>query len=123
MDQSCWHLSLSQVLSLFISFSLFIRIADCYPSVLIFTYRIGLFVNDIFTDFLFSLSFTPSNGRAVHYNGSSLLQWKSVRLDVALLPGEMECFFPRRSLIILFFAVVNKRCCGMLDSLKLHQYN
>lgn len=30
-----------------------------------------------------------SNGRAVHYNGSSLLQWKSVRLDVALLPGEM----------------------------------
>lgn len=31
-----------------------------------------------------------SNGRAVHYNGSSLLQWKSVRLDVALLPGEIE---------------------------------
>ncbi|CAF93071.1 unnamed protein product, partial [Tetraodon nigroviridis] len=28
-----------------------------------------------------------NNGRAVHYNGSSLLQWKSVRLDVALLPG------------------------------------
>ncbi|KAG9330582.1 hypothetical protein JZ751_023823 [Albula glossodonta] len=27
-----------------------------------------------------------NNGRAVHYNGSSLLQWKSVRLDVALLP-------------------------------------
>ncbi|TKS78950.1 putative E3 ubiquitin-protein ligase HECTD4 [Collichthys lucidus] len=27
------------------------------------------------------------NGRAVHYNGSSLLQWKSVRLDVALLPA------------------------------------
>lgn len=30
----------------------------------------------------------PSNGRAVHYNGSSLLQWKSVRLDVTLSPGE-----------------------------------
>ena len=25
-----------------------------------------------------------SNGRAVHYNGSSLLQWRSVRLDAAL---------------------------------------
>lgn len=34
------------------------------------------------------LSVLVSNGRAVHYNGSSLLQWKSVRLDVALLPGE-----------------------------------
>ena len=31
-----------------------------------------------------------SNGRAVHYNGSSLLQWKSVRLDVALLPGKIQ---------------------------------
>ncbi|XP_041692213.2 probable E3 ubiquitin-protein ligase HECTD4 isoform X1 [Coregonus clupeaformis] len=30
-----------------------------------------------------------NNGRAVHYNGSSLLQWKSVRLDVALLPGDV----------------------------------
>ncbi|XP_026795565.1 probable E3 ubiquitin-protein ligase HECTD4 isoform X2 [Pangasianodon hypophthalmus] len=30
-----------------------------------------------------------NNGRAVHYNGSSLLQWKSVRLDVALLPGNI----------------------------------
>uniref|UniRef100_A0AAY5EYU7 HECT domain-containing protein n=1 Tax=Electrophorus electricus TaxID=8005 RepID=A0AAY5EYU7_ELEEL len=30
-----------------------------------------------------------NNGRAVHYNGSSLLQWKSVRLDVALLPGDI----------------------------------
>ncbi|XP_042636541.1 probable E3 ubiquitin-protein ligase HECTD4 [Orycteropus afer afer] len=28
-----------------------------------------------------------NNGRAVHYNGSSLLQWKSVRLDVTLSPG------------------------------------
>ncbi len=34
------------------------------------------------------VSLPLSNGRAVHYNGSSLLQWKSVRLDVALLPGE-----------------------------------
>lgn len=34
------------------------------------------------------LCLCASNGRAVHYNGSSLLQWKSVRLDVALLPGE-----------------------------------
>lgn len=25
-----------------------------------------------------------SNGRAVHYNGSSLLQWRSVRLDITL---------------------------------------
>ncbi|XP_030623120.1 LOW QUALITY PROTEIN: probable E3 ubiquitin-protein ligase HECTD4 [Chanos chanos] len=30
-----------------------------------------------------------NNGRAVHYNGSSLLQWKSVRLDVVLLPGDV----------------------------------
>ncbi|XP_046872567.1 probable E3 ubiquitin-protein ligase HECTD4 isoform X1 [Hypomesus transpacificus] len=30
-----------------------------------------------------------NNGRAVHYNGSSLLQWKSVRLDVSLLPGDV----------------------------------
>ncbi|ERE76481.1 putative E3 ubiquitin-protein ligase C12orf51-like protein [Cricetulus griseus] len=29
-----------------------------------------------------------NNGRAVHYNGSSLLQWKSVRLDVTLSPGQ-----------------------------------
>uniref|UniRef100_A0A4X2K6H4 HECT domain E3 ubiquitin protein ligase 4 n=1 Tax=Vombatus ursinus TaxID=29139 RepID=A0A4X2K6H4_VOMUR len=29
-----------------------------------------------------------NNGRAVHYNGSSLLQWKSVRLDVTLSPGD-----------------------------------
>lgn len=36
---------------------------------------------------VFCLSVCVSNGRAVHYNGSSLLQWKSVRLDVALLPG------------------------------------
>ncbi|XP_048853239.1 probable E3 ubiquitin-protein ligase HECTD4 isoform X2 [Brienomyrus brachyistius] len=30
-----------------------------------------------------------NNGRAVHYNGSSLLQWKSVRLDVTLLAGDV----------------------------------
>lgn len=36
---------------------------------------------------VFCLPVSVSNGRAVHYNGSSLLQWKSVRLDVALLPG------------------------------------
>ncbi|XP_057234090.1 probable E3 ubiquitin-protein ligase HECTD4 isoform X2 [Malurus melanocephalus] len=30
-----------------------------------------------------------NNGRAVHYNGSSLLQWKSVRLDVTLCPGDV----------------------------------
>ncbi|KAM6241786.1 putative E3 ubiquitin-protein ligase HECTD4 isoform 2-T2 [Spheniscus humboldti] len=30
-----------------------------------------------------------NNGRAVHYNGSSLLQWKSVRLDVTLSPGDV----------------------------------
>ena len=30
-----------------------------------------------------------SNGRAVHYNGSSLLQWKSVRLDVTLGTGDV----------------------------------
>nr|XP_033812752.1 probable E3 ubiquitin-protein ligase HECTD4 isoform X2 [Geotrypetes seraphini] len=30
-----------------------------------------------------------NNGRAVHYNGSSLLQWKSVRLDVCLSPGDV----------------------------------
>ena len=31
----------------------------------------------------------PSNGRAVHYNGSSLLQWRSVRLDVTLTTGDL----------------------------------
>ncbi|XP_041436316.1 probable E3 ubiquitin-protein ligase HECTD4 isoform X3 [Xenopus laevis] len=30
-----------------------------------------------------------NNGRAVHYNGSSLLQWKSVRLDVTVAPGDV----------------------------------
>lgn len=30
-----------------------------------------------------------SNGRAVHYNGSSLLQWKSVRLNITLGPGDV----------------------------------
>ena len=25
-----------------------------------------------------------SNGKAVHYNGASLLQWRSVRLDVSI---------------------------------------
>ena len=30
-----------------------------------------------------------SNGRAVHYNGSSLLQWKSVRLDCNLNSGDV----------------------------------
>ncbi|KAG7243852.1 hypothetical protein INR49_006006 [Caranx melampygus] len=37
-----------------------------------------------------------NNGRAVHYNGSSLLQWKSVRLDVALLPeynSDLSCHY------------------------------
>ncbi|MBN3276384.1 HECD4 ligase, partial [Polyodon spathula] len=38
---------------------------------------------------VFSLPIRDSNGRAVHYNGSSLLQWKSVRLDVALVPGDV----------------------------------
>ncbi|XP_076346000.1 putative E3 ubiquitin-protein ligase HECTD4 isoform X3 [Tachypleus tridentatus] len=30
-----------------------------------------------------------NNGRVVHYNGSSLLQWRSVRLDVSLNPGDV----------------------------------
>lgn len=30
-----------------------------------------------------------NNGRAMHYNGLSLLQWKSVRLDVSLEPGDV----------------------------------
>ncbi|XP_078681858.1 putative E3 ubiquitin-protein ligase HECTD4 [Branchiostoma floridae x Branchiostoma belcheri] len=30
-----------------------------------------------------------NNGRAVHYNGSSLLQWKSARLDVTLSAGDV----------------------------------
>ncbi|XP_077996372.1 putative E3 ubiquitin-protein ligase HECTD4 [Glandiceps talaboti] len=30
-----------------------------------------------------------NNGRAVHYNGSSLLQWKSVRLDITLNAGDI----------------------------------
>ena len=40
----------------------------------------------------------------MHYNGSSLLQWKSVRLDVALLPGETgDKLFSDKS----FFDIVN----------------
>lgn len=35
------------------------------------------------------LSVLPSNGRVVHYNGSSLLQWKSVRLDLSLNAGDI----------------------------------
>lgn len=30
-----------------------------------------------------------SNGKAVHYNGASLLQWRSVRLDVTLCAGDV----------------------------------
>uniref|UniRef100_UPI00358EC7DF probable E3 ubiquitin-protein ligase HECTD4 n=1 Tax=Myxine glutinosa TaxID=7769 RepID=UPI00358EC7DF len=30
-----------------------------------------------------------NNGRVVHYNGSSLLQWKSIRLDISLVPGDV----------------------------------
>ena len=30
-----------------------------------------------------------SNGKAVHYNGASLLQWRSVRLDVTLNAGDI----------------------------------
>lgn len=30
-----------------------------------------------------------SNGKAVHYNGASLLQWRSVRLDVTLNAGDV----------------------------------
>ncbi|XP_033101041.1 probable E3 ubiquitin-protein ligase HECTD4 [Anneissia japonica] len=30
-----------------------------------------------------------NNGRAVHYNGSSLLQWRSVRLDITLQSGDV----------------------------------
>ena len=30
-----------------------------------------------------------SNGKAVHYNGTSLLQWRSVRLDVTLGVGDV----------------------------------
>ena len=33
--------------------------------------------------------FCVSNGRAVHYNGSSLLQWRSVRLDICLNAGDI----------------------------------
>ena len=35
------------------------------------------------------MSICCSNGRAVHYNGSSLLQWRSVRLDVSLSVGDV----------------------------------
>lgn len=33
--------------------------------------------------------FLCSNGKAVHYNGASLLQWRSVRLDVTLGVGDV----------------------------------
>lgn len=86
MDQSCWHLSLSQVLFLLIP----IFSSELLISGYLFLFSHTRLVSLLFLHFLFSLSLTSSNGRAVHYNGSSLLQWKSVRLDVTLLPGEME---------------------------------
>ena len=33
--------------------------------------------------------YIDSNGKAVHYNGTSLLQWRSVRLDVTLGVGDV----------------------------------
>lgn len=33
--------------------------------------------------------FLSSNGKAVHYNGASLLQWRSVRLDVSIGAGDI----------------------------------
>ena len=30
-----------------------------------------------------------SNGKAVHYNGASLLQWRSVRMDITLGLGDI----------------------------------
>lgn len=56
------------------------------------------------------LSVCVSNGRAVHYNGSSLLQWKSVRLDVALLPGKTGdkiCFSSCTIYRLFLFDLVN----------------
>lgn len=70
---------------LFSHFSVSDLSADCFP----FSFVLFLHAS------VSCLSVCVSNGRAVHYNGSSLLQWKSVRLDVALLPGEMgdkTCF-------------------------------
>ena len=32
--------------------------------------------------------FLHNNGRAVHYNGPSLLQWRSIRLERTLNPGD-----------------------------------
>ena len=32
--------------------------------------------------------FLHNNGRAVHYNGSSVMQWRSIRLDRSLNPGD-----------------------------------
>lgn len=33
--------------------------------------------------------FSCSNGKAVHYNGASLLQWRSVRLDCTVGAGDI----------------------------------
>ncbi|OXB84895.1 UNVERIFIED_CONTAM: hypothetical protein H355_016017 [Colinus virginianus] len=50
-----------------------------------------------------------NNGRAVHYNGSSLLQWKSVRLDVTLSPGmEVE-------LVLITFHFCYSKCFPSLQ--------
>lgn len=89
MDQPCRHLSVSQVclpahkLTVTPSFShcsVSNWSADCCSSLSCCSISVRLSP--------VCLSVCVSNGRAVHYNGSSLLQWKSVRLDVALLPGE-----------------------------------
>ena len=43
---------------------------------------LSFYSNDCFLSFY-------SNGKAVHYNGASLLQWRSVRLDVTLNAGDV----------------------------------
>lgn len=75
--------------------------ADCYPSL---SCRSSVRLSPV------CLCVCVSNGRAVHYNGSSLLQWKSVRLDVGLLPGETGdklFFFFMYNLTCLFFELIN----------------
>lgn len=88
----------SEKLHLFSLCSVSDLIADCY----------SLLCHSVFVRLSpVCLSVCVSNGRAVHYNGSSLLQWKSVRLDVALLPGEIGvyiCFSTFTIYSLFYFA-------------------
>lgn len=86
VDQPCWDVSVSQV-CLHIDWNLLPTLSLTWVLTAILLFPFSYFcLSPVCPSVLVFVC--VSNGRAVHYNGSSLLQWKSVRLDVALLPGE-----------------------------------